>query len=183
MNNLYKIFNKNILRAIDSLSRGEFYLRGIASSLKISPSAAHAIIKKLLKLKFVTISKQQNKRIITLNTDNLFLQKIKSLINLDKILSSRAYRELCKLGAASIYGSFSEGKNDKHSDLDLWVYGEKVDPVKVSKVASLFEKELKVETNILVLNKNKLERLKKNDPEFYTRLKFTSVPKREEIFD
>ncbi|MEA3493193.1 MAG: nucleotidyltransferase domain-containing protein [Candidatus Margulisiibacteriota bacterium] len=181
--NIFKMLDKNGFKVIRLLSRGDFYLREIASTLKISTSVTHSTIKKLLNLEFVEISKEKNRKIVFLKRENLLLQKVKSFINLNELLSSKAYFELSRVGVAGIYGSFADGSNDEHSDLDLWVYAERMDPAKVSKISSIFEKELKVETNILILNKDKLQRIKNKDPEFYSRIKFTSIFEGEGIFD
>ena len=184
MNDLIvKILSNNTLKVIGLLSKREGHLREIAAVLRISPSATHTALKKLLKINFVKAARKGNRKVFSLNQAALLLRKVKSLVNLDSILSLKAYAELGRMGSVGIYGSFAEGTNDEHSDLDLWVYGEGLDPAKVSGISSLFEKALKVETGILILNKNKLANLKNKDPEFYSRLKFTSVFTGGELFE
>ena len=183
MNNIINILNKNSVDILQLLSKGNFYLREISETLHISPSATHGALKSLLAFDFIKESKQKNKKVYSLNTDNILLRAVKSFINLDRIIKSKAYKGLSTLGTVGIYGSFAEGSNDEHSDLDMWVYGEKINPSLAAKYSAKFEKEFKAEINILILNKNKLENIKNKDPEFYSRLKLTSVYQGEAPFD
>ncbi len=113
----------------------------------------------------------------------MLLKEVKSTINLNTLLHSGGYKELCQLGTVGIYGSYATGNNDEHSDLDLWFYSQKINPALVYKFSSQLEKTFKTETNILILNKKKLENIKDKDPEFYQRLKLTSKYEGETIFD
>ena len=183
MNDIIDLLNKNTINIIMLLSKGDFYVREISGILKISPSAVHSAIKVLLEFNFVKEVKQKNKKIYALNRDNVLLRKVKSFLNFNQIVKSKAYKELNQTGAVGLYGSFAQGANDEHSDLDLWVYGEKIDSALVSKISAKFEKEFKTETKVLILNKKKLENLKDNDPEFFNRLKYTSVTEGEVFFD
>jgi predicted nucleotidyltransferase len=183
MNNIIGLFNRNVIDILTLLSKGDFYLRGISETLKISPSATHAAIKRLLGFGFIKVRRQRNRKYFSIDRENILLRRIKSFLNLEKLLNSKAYRKLRLLGNVGIYGSFADGSNDEHSDLDLWVYADKINPSRVSRISSIFEKEFKVETNILILNGNKLKNLKEKDPEFYSQIRFGSIFEGESIFD
>jgi len=183
MNNIINQLDKNSIALIRLLSKGKYYLREISEILKISPSAAHRAIKRLLKINFLIGNKEKNKKNYSLNMKNMLLKEVKSTINLNTLLHSGGYKELCQLGTVGIYGSYATGNNDEHSDLDLWFYSQKINPALVYKFSSQLEKTFKTETNILILNKKKLENIKDKDPEFYQRLKLTSKYEGETIFD
>ena len=155
MNNIIEVFNRNVINIITLLSKGDFYLREISETLKFPPSAAHSAIKRLLRFGFIKVREQRNRKYFSIDRENILLKRIKSFLNLEKLLNSKAYRKLRQLGKVGIYGSFADGSNDEHSDLDLWVYADKINPGSASRISAIFEREFEVETNILILNKNK----------------------------
>ena len=126
--------------------------------------------------------KEKNKKIIYINNGNVLIKSVRSLINLEKLLKTKSFNKLKKIGPIGVYGSFANGTNDKDSDLDLWIYTNK-NLMGFQDTLRELENELNVKANLLVLNRNKISELKKDDREFYMRLKLTSTLFGEDIFD
>jgi len=179
---LDKIFTKANLDILRIISREKIHIRDIAEKANCSPGQVHKTIQLFKKFDFVKEEKVKNRKIVILNLQNPLLQRTRSLINLDDLLSSTAYKELRKFGIVGIYGSFAKGTDTAESDIDLWMYTEKSE-LKMREPVRRLEKELKSAINLLILNKNKLNNLKKKDPEFYIRLKLTSISLGGGIFD
>ncbi len=113
---------------------------------------------------------------ISLDRENILLNKIRQLINIYELQSHSSFKELKKHGSVGIYGSFAAGKDTPESDIDLWIYTKNhVDVIKLKKVTRELEADFKREVKLLVLTDKKIKDLKENDPEFYFRLKLTSV--------
>jgi len=103
------------------------------------------------------------------------LKKIKSLINMCSLMGNPNFKKLQNIGNIGIYGSFAE------NNINMWLYTEKNNQ-KIQEIARELEKDMKKKLNLLILNKKKIENLKKNDYEFYTRLKLTSIQFGNDIF-
>lgn len=101
--------------------------------------------------------------------DGALPRVVKLLLNLESIdLSS------LNLGAAKglgLYGSWAKGTNRQDSDLDVWIRAE-VQPSE-NDLARL-QRDLSLQTgsevDLLVLTPKKLERIKREDPPFYSAL-------------
>ncbi|MFA4702137.1 nucleotidyltransferase domain-containing protein [Pyrococcus kukulkanii] len=65
-----------------------------------------------------------------------------------------------------MYGSFSRGENKEGSDVDIWIYTQEEDMIRVAKFQRKLRDTLKREVDLLVLTPKKIERLKKEDPIF-----------------
>jgi predicted nucleotidyltransferase len=48
------------------------------------------------------------------------------VINHLTIQGCKAFQELMKMGAAGMYGSFARGTDDKNSDVDLFIFSERL---------------------------------------------------------
>ena len=178
MNVFELLTNKNIeiLKLID---KEQLHIRDIADKLKISPGTVHKLIKLLEKNDLITEKKTKNRIIIKLNKDNPIIKQLKILINFNDIINASAYKKLNKYGKIGIYGSFAQGTNDNQSDLDLWLQTDKKE-LDLRSITRELEKQFKIKVNLLILTKSKIDSLKKNDPEFYLRLRLTSIG---DIFD
>lgn len=179
---LDKIFTKKNLKILELISIKKLHIRDIAEKVKCSPGQVYKTVQLFKKFDFVKEKKVKNRKIILLNVNNPLLQKTRSLINLYNLINSRAYKELKKFGTTGIYGSFAKGTNTPKSDIDLWIYTEKSE-LKLREPIRRLEKELKATINLLTLNKRKIKYLKTKDPEFYIRLKLTSISLDGDIFD
>lgn len=179
---LDKIFNRTTMQLIDFIAMNPTHIRDIAEKLNASPGHIHKVIQFLKKNNLILEKKEKNRKIIYINGKNTLIKKIRSLINLEKLLKTKSFNILKKLGPAGVYGSFASGTNDVNSDLDLWIYTDKK-LMDFQNILRELENELNVKANLLALNRNKISELKKGDREFYTRIKFTSIVFGEDIFD
>lgn len=179
---LVDIFTAKNLDILNILFQQSLYIREIAEKLGCSVAKVHEAVQ-LFKEKGLVKEKQvKNRKVISINEESCELKRIKSLINVDLFLNTKTYKKLKKLGKTGLYGSFASGENDPGSDIDMWIYTDKKE-MEIRGLIREFESELKSKINLLVLNKEKLGLLKKKDPEFYIRLKLTSICLEGDIFD
>jgi len=172
--NILNILTKNNVKILKLIDKESLHIRDIADKLNISPGSVHKLIKILKKDCVIKEIKEKNRLIIDLNRESPITKEIKSIINFNDWINSSAYKKLKKIGNLGLYGSFANGTNDSGSDLDVWIKTEKKE-LEIRPVIRELEKELNIQVNPLILTKKKINLLKKNDPEFYTRLKLTSV--------
>jgi len=178
--NISQIFTKTNLRILNLIDRESFHIRDIADKLDISPGKVQQAINLFRKYHLLLENRQKNRIKISLNKEDILVQKIKSLINYFSLLSSKSYSALKKTGRVGIYGSFNKGTDDKESDIDLFIVTDKKE-LEIAPIIRNLEKEMKRKVNLLVLSQEKINKLKKQDPEFYIRLKLTSTG--DDIFD
>ncbi len=183
MNDLQKLFTKkNLVILKDLSSKNETYIREISENTGTSPAQVHQAIKIFKKSGFIKERLLKNKKILSLDLNNLLLSKIRQLINIHNMLNNSSFKELNKHGIVGIYGSFAAGKDTPQSDIDLWIYTkDHADPLKLKSITRKIEKDFRKEVKLLLLTDKKIKDLKENDPEFYFRLKLTSAG--EDIFD
>lgn len=89
----------------------------------------------------------------------------------DKILPLREEWML----ALGVYGSFARGENGPESDLDIWVLVEKNDPLRIMEFKEELETVTEREIDLLVLTREKLARLKEENPYLYWGIKLSSL--------
>ena len=179
---LDKIFNRTTMQLMDIIAMNPTHIRDIAERLDASPGHIHNIIQFLKENDLILEKKEKNRKIIYINSKNALIKKIRSLINIWKLLETKSFNRLRRFGPIGVYGSFANGTNDEHSDMDLWVYtDEKL--ISFQDILRALENEVNVKENLLVLNRNKISELKKEDREFYMRIKLTSTIFGEDIFD
>ena len=73
-----------------------------------------------------------------------------------------------KIIGMGVYGSYAKGTNDENSDIDIWIKSK--GPLKEDDIAKFeyeMSKKLGARLNVTVLYPKKIERLKKDDKEFY----------------
>jgi predicted nucleotidyltransferase len=106
--------------------------------------------------------------------DSAQTRAIKLLLNLERInLSTLNLDFALSLG---LYGSWARGTNHHDSDLDVWIKAESLPSEKeLARLQRDLSLQVGSEVNLLVLTPEKLERLKIEDPPFYTSLVINSV--------
>jgi len=147
----------------------------------MSPAAIHNNLRILGGFNLISIEKDKNQHLVIPNTDNFYYRSIMRLMNYRKIQDCKAIRELEKLGVIGIYGSYAAGTDEKSSDIDLVIFTEARE-IEVRAAANKLSQQINKEINLLMLNQRKLENLKKNDYEFYMRLKLQSIMFNGDIF-
>lgn len=183
MNDLNKLFTrKNLIILKELASKNETYIREISENTGVSPGQVHQAIKIFKKFNFIKEKKLKNKKILSLDLNNLLLCKIRQLLNIHELQNNISFKELNKHGIVGIYGSFAAGKDTQQSDIDLWIYSkDHIDALKLKSITRKIETSFNKEVKLLILTDKKIKDLKENDPEFYFRLKLTSAG--EDIFD
>lgn len=184
MYDLSKIFNRSNIKILSLLKKEDgLYIREIAEILDLSTFSVHKSIKLFKKMRFIEEKKVKNRKTIYLIRQDPLLVKIISLVNLSEIVNNKNFKRLTKFGKVGIYGSFGSGEDDKESDIDLWFYPlEKISNIELKEITREIEKEFKMEVKLLVLNTSKINDLMQNDPEFYYRLKLSSIAINGDIF-
>lgn len=172
--NINKILTKTNLRIISLIDKESCHIRDIAEKLNISPGKVQQAINIFRENRLVKEKKVKNRIEISLDRDNILLHKIKALINYSGIINSKYYKNLEKIGEVGVYGSFNKGTDDKDSDIDLFISTDKKE-LEITPIIRDLEKEMKRKINFIILNNKKIAQLKKQDPEFYIRLKLTST--------
>ena len=183
MNSITNSIDKPTLKLLEELGKNEgAHIRMLAKLTESSTSLVHRNLKKLVGLRLVIEKSSDNKKIFFLNRENVFLRKIISLINISELFFMKELKDLKKLGTVGVYGSFASGESDKLSDIDIWIYSKKnINELKARGLAIDIQKKIGRRASILILNDKKIERLRKNDAEFFYRLKLTSISE-EDVF-
>ncbi len=177
MINILKIFSESNVRILKLVAEHDgLHIREIAEKAGINPATAHGAIKLFEEMGFVSEKRIKNRKAVFINKESIILGKIKSLLNIFEILNSRSFKSLEKYGTVGIYGSFARGEDTAESDIDLWLYSnKKQDLMKLKAITRELEKRFGKEVKLLVLDDEKIKKIKKDDPEFYFRLKLTSA--------
>lgn len=148
----------------------ELRIRELARELKLSPAYVSRTLKWAKKQGIV----KKNKA----NLSNSLARAIKIFLNIKKITERKTVQKLKKLGinGTGIYGSWANGTNTEDSDLDIWIKtGKKLSEAKIATVAGEMRKALGTNTQILVLDRERMEKIKQEDPVFYYSLLFGSI--------
>ncbi|MCK4714676.1 MAG: winged helix-turn-helix transcriptional regulator [Candidatus Aenigmarchaeota archaeon] len=177
MNKLLMVFTKNNIDILNTISsQDNLYIREIAEKTSVSPASVHDAVKLFKSIGFVNEKTVKNRKLVSLIKHDIILRKIKSLINIYELTSNPAFSELSEHGIVGVYGSFSSGDDLPESDIDMWLYPKKeLSMVSLKPIVRKIEKCLGREIRLMLLTKEKLGNLSRSDPEFYLRLKLTSV--------
>jgi len=181
MNDLSRLLSKRNLELLDAISYEELSLRGAADKLNCSPGKVHQAVALFKKHGIVTVRKVKNRMLISPNRESPVYQKIKALMNISKIVGLRQYKKLAGIARIGVYGSYSQGTDDKDSDIDLLIITEKKE-LQLRDAIRQLEDVVGKKVNPLVLTRERLEKLESEDKEFHTRLKITVVALNGDIF-
>lgn len=77
-------------------------------------------------------------------------------------------------GSIGLYGSWADGTNTKESDVDIWVK-DKLSEEKIAELKGKMSRKMGRNVEILLLDEDRLGRIKKEDPLFYHSLVFGSI--------
>lgn len=177
MDDLTKVFTRANIAVLGLISAHDgLYIREIAEKAKASPAIVHRAIRLFKGMGFLTEKRIKNRRGVFVLRGNALFKKIKSLLNTYALLAHPAFRRLQAYGKVGIYGSFASGEDAAESDIDLWIYPKtKLDFAEAKGVARRIEKSFGKEVRLLILSDEKIKSMRGSDPEFYYRLKLTSV--------
>lgn len=141
----------------------------IAREVKANKGAASVIVKELDRAGML-----HNKQA---DLNNPLVRALKILINVEEIVDSGTMTLLkSKALSAGMYGSSVKGTNTEESDVDIWIRPRgSMDALGTSNLIRAISDLLGKEVQIAVLDKDRLEKLKKEDTNFYRSLVFGSI--------
>ena len=92
-NMLEKIFTKYNLEILKLVMKAPTHIRSIAESVKCSPAKVHGSVGLFKKWGIVSETRDKNRVIISLNTEDMLVKKIRSLINTEALMSSQSFKQ------------------------------------------------------------------------------------------
>ncbi len=99
------------------------------------------------------------------------VRAIKILLNIARITEVLEKHRKDWMVSVGIYGSFAKGENTEDSDLDIWIaVDEYPEEREIARVEREFSEEIGKQTHLLILTKERIDRLRKEDPVFYCEL-------------
>lgn len=135
--------------------------KNLAKELRISEPSVSVVLKLLRKIKFV-----KGKNIDILNPK---VRAMKIAFNIEK--ASKIIKNIVSslnVSGIGVYGSWAKGTNNENSDIDLWInVKENLEAVKLAKLRREIREKINVEPSFLILTKEKIEKLKKDNPVLY----------------
>ena len=168
-----KIFprNKNdkIIKYLFQRPLTKARISDIARELKVNKGAVSIIVRELSHAGML-----HNKQA---DLKNPLVRALKILINVEEIVDSGSLALLkSKALSAGIYGSAAKGTNTEESDVDIWIKPRgSMDALGASNLIRAISNLLGKEAQMVVLDKSRLEKLKKEDTNFYRSLVFGSI--------
>ena len=150
--------------------KAEVKVTAIAKELKLSKGHVSEAIKYLKAVGIIKGNKA--------NLENPYVRSLKIAINMNKIIKFGIINKIKRLGveSAGVYGSWTKGTNNEDSDLDLWINTAKdIRAIDVARISGEISTSLSIETHILMLNKDKIDRIKRDNTVFYFSLVFGSM--------
>ena len=144
----------------------EIHLRGLSRKTKVSVYTVKTIIDQLVKENLLTEKREGNMRYLKANIENHFFRYLKIAFSVKKIMKSGIISHLIEnipaVSSIVLFGSTAVGEDDKKSDLDILVIGQR-------KVIDLskFEEEFGKEINLISMKWSEWREHTKNDKAFY----------------
>ncbi|MBR9702566.1 winged helix-turn-helix transcriptional regulator, partial [Candidatus Woesearchaeota archaeon] len=109
---LAQLFTTRNLALFTALTEKEGSIRELAERTQSSPAKVLQAIKIFKERSLVTEEQRKNRRVIQLNTTHPLTRQIRTLINIDRILSAKSFGALKKTGDLHLYGSYAQGTDD-----------------------------------------------------------------------
>jgi predicted nucleotidyltransferase len=171
MNNIQDIIStKERIKILDNIIylENEFGVNEIAKKIQLSKGLISKYFEILLRNN--VLSKRKIKFIV--NNNNI-VKSFRILLNIIKI-DTKLFQRYKFIKAIGLYGSCVKGTNTESSDIDLWI---KISLAKEQQLADLISQLKKTikNINILILDHDKIIKLKKEDILFYHSLFFGSI--------
>ena len=184
MESLARLMTKRNLEILEFIARAERppCIREIAERIGCSPAKAHQAVVLFRKEGMVTTERKKNTLTVQPDRSNALYQRIKSAININAILKSKAYRQLKKQGIISVYGSYAKGTDDHLSDVDLLIVTNEKSGNVIGHASSLGE-ELRREVRPFRISPEGLRKLERKDEVFSTDLRLTAIGLNGDPFD
>lgn len=159
------------------------YTHQLAKSLFISAPHVNRICNQLKKQGILQARHENNRKLYELNYRSPLTQTLLRLLTVMNMKQSRNFGKLVSLAPFGIYGSFAEGKQQKESDLDIWVYASRSKEKAIRNILNDIEKEWGHAVNVIYLDEKRIRDLRDKDSEFYLRIRIQSITEWGEIFE
>ncbi len=162
------------IQEITSKPNKSFSVRGLASSIGISPAASGQAFEFMKKKGIVTLDVVGRTYQYKANLENALCRQWKILFNLDSLHGSgiveRMAEEFPALQSVLLYGSFARGTNDEKSDVDLLAIAHDS-----GKTGFLPGKKAKREINLLLLSPGEWKKKALRNKVFYENIIYDSI--------
>jgi len=135
----------------------KYYLRELARELKLNPSRVSKLLLELEKEKLINRIVKKHILEISTNFENKEFIEEKRVFNLQVFYHSKILDFLIREynpKSISIYGSFSQGRDLRNSDIDIAIFSNVDRDNEI--ILESFEKKLKRKIHLLVIEKNKM---------------------------
>lgn len=168
------------LSQIFSTPEREKILAGILYAEEVSVSEASrklGLSKGLLSQYFSSLEKggifRRVGKKFAVNQKNPEVKALKILINVKRLSGISEFLKEIR-GSVGLYGSWANGTNIEESDVDLWIRG-KLSEEKIAELKGKMVRKMRRNVEILLLDEDRLGRIKREDPLFYHSLVFGSI--------
>jgi len=145
----------------------QIYLRELSRKTKLSVFTVKKTVDKLVHEGILIEEVKGKMRYVKVNQENLFFRFLKISFNIKKILDSGTVEYLKEnipaLSSIVLFGSVARGEDDKKSDIDLLIIGQKPKRINLLK----FERVLKRDINPIILKWPEWKRKAEKDKAFY----------------
>lgn len=145
----------------------EVYLRELSRKVELSIFALKNAVDDLVEDGLLLERREGRLRYLKANMENLFFKHLKIAFNVKKILDSGIVDYLNKkvpaLSSIVLFGSWARGEDDKESDIDILVIGQKPKRINVSD----FEKRLGRKVELTFLRWSEWRKTIQEDRAFY----------------
>lgn len=153
----------------EALYAEEISVSELARNLCLSKGLASQYLRFLVKESIL----RRKGRKFSVDRENPKVKALKVLLNVKQLSEIFVYLKDVK-GSIGLYGSWANGTNTKESDVDIWVKGE-LSEEKIAELKGKISRKMGKIIEILLLDENRLKRMKKDDPMFYHSLVFGSI--------
>lgn len=156
---------QKLLKRVLNHPHDKLKVRKLAKIINVSP----AFVSKYLKTLQKNLDIVENK----LDLTDPLIKALKILINIENIKEVILdVKELIPEAIGfGVYGSWAEGTNYEESDVDLWIKVTKIPKdINIARLRKRIIEKCSVDPSILVLDHEKIDRLKNKDTIFYNAL-------------
>lgn len=145
----------------------EVYLRELARKVELSIFSLKNAVDDLVEEGLLLERREGRLRYLKANMENLFFKRLKIAFNVKKILDSGIVNYLKETTPATssvvLFGSWTKGEDDRKSDIDILLIGQKPKRINVSD----FEIELGRKVELTILRWSEWRKKAKEDRAFY----------------
>ncbi len=159
------------------------YTHELARSLNISAAHINRLCNQLEKLGVLKSSKKQNKKNYELSYASVLTRELLRFDTVIRIKQSKHFRRLSASFRWGVFGSFAEGRQDRNSDLDVWINTSLKNAPEIRPILNNIAEEWGHEVNVIYLDEKKSTALSERDREFFLRLKIQSITEWGDVFE